>query len=797
MKDDRDEYVIVENEYISVSIDSKNGVIRQIHNKAKNISLIMEDLPNARLVPWRVGTQEENWIDKIGVFDLKVTWIDEFESFKFSRDKEGSLNLAWNVNPNTCIEAKIEIPKESPNVYFYVELKSKGKEKIARLEYPIIQGIGILGGNAERNYLAHPHATGVLFRNPFSLFKSAQKRPISFMLSTDRGLPFSIYPDGYAGSAMQFMVYYCKDLGGFYMGCHDGEANVKAINFYKNMDCLLEASFVHEKPDLSDQNLKVSYPVVIGSLFRGDWYEGAERYKEWAKEQKWCEKGPLWKRVEEGTASRWLVEGVGFSTFGVNSRYDRSHWFRFFHNITGKPVFHILGVNWPKVEADYLGRSASTFETWFPAKFHPKNLEVIKENGDYFAPFEFDIMMGGWEGLPASWRAAGWAEVPESWREAKIDEIKKSLLVVPRMIGYGIYTWGYVCPFTKFLRDLHVWRDEKLVKEYGADANYYDISFSNVLMMCFSTKHGHPVGGGKWMVDAWRRLAIETKEATTRAKDMYVPQGTEVIVEPFIGELDYYQARANGSPCSPMEIDFWREWIKQGKAEKIPMFEFVYHEYGPVRLDGWAKVSREIGDLFYWMTGRTVLWGGLLELNYEFSPLEVVDGEHENASEHYYSMRDRRYQVDSEKLEFIRETADARTSFAKDYLAYGTMVRPLKTRSQRVELDWFSYNSLIGEPSYEDRGVLPVSSIIHSAWSFKDNLGFIFLNLRKEHEKTKVSINPQDYGLKGHQFTAYIINREGKTLVGTFGANDAIECVVELPPRKVVLLELRTIRKTS
>jgi len=172
-----------------------------------------------------------------------------------------------------------------------------------------------------------------------------------------------------------------------------------------------------------------------------------------------------------------------------------------------------------------MGRMAGAAETWFPAAFHPENIKTIKENGDYFAPFEFDIIVGS----------------PESWLNEKSGEIKESLLVTPRQIGYGIYSHGYLCPFTSFLRELHVWRDEKLIKEYDADANYYDISFSNVLMACFSNRHGHPIGGGKWMIEAWRKLAAETKESTSKAKGSYVPQGIEVIIEPLIGDLDFYQ----------------------------------------------------------------------------------------------------------------------------------------------------------------------------------------------------------------------------------------------------------------
>lgn len=779
----KDEYVSVENEFISISIDPTDGAIKQIHNKMRNISLIMEKLPsNVRLVPLRLGILEENWVEKMGVFNLKVTWIDKFEDFSL-RKNENFIDLNWKVNSNTRVKARINAPRNDPNLYFYVALRHYGKDKISMLEYPIIQGIGSLGDNPEKNYLAHPHATGVLFHNPLKLFKSSGKRPISLMLQADQGLPFSVYPEGYAGSTMQFMVYYLGDVGGFYMACHDSEANLKAINFYKNADNLLEASFVHIKSDINEADFKVNYPVVIGSLFRGDWYEGAERYKRWAINQFWCKKGQLWERVEKRTVSKWLIEDVGFCTFGINSRYDRSYWLKFFHNITKKPVFHILGVNWPKIEVNYMGKMASIPDTWFPAFFHPNNIKAIKENGDYFAPFEFNIIVGSLE----AWPIVG---SPEAWPEEKINEIKKSLLVVPRKIGYGIYTHGYLCPFTSFLRKLHVWRDEKLVREYDVDALYYDVSFSNVFMACFSSSHGHPIGGGKWMIKAWRKLVAETKKAASKAKGSYVPQGTEVIIEPFISEIDFYQARANGSPCAPMEIDLWRDWIKQGEVEKIPMFDFVYHEYGPVRLDGWAKISYEIGDIFYWTVGRTTLWGGIAELNYEFSPLEVVNGLCENVKEHYYRMVDRRYNVDPDKIEFLREITNARTGFAKNYLAYGTMVKPLKVDSPKIKLNWFLYNTYIGDEAYEERGSLTVPSIIHSAWRFKNSLGFVFLNLQNEHNKIKVNIDVSEYCEdKVQEIDAYIVTNEKRISLGSF-KGESLEIEINLPPRKIVLLEL-------
>jgi len=64
----------------------------------------------------------------------------------------------------------------------------------------------------------------------------------------------------------------------------------------------------------------------------------------------------------------------------------------------------------------------------------------------------------------------------------------------------------------------------------------------------------------------------------------------------------------------------------------------------------------------------------------------------------------------------------------------------------------------------------------------------MFLNLKKENEKVEVNIDPKDYKLEWHKPMAYIITREGKTCIGTFET----EYVFDLPPRKTVILELRS-----
>ena len=108
------------------------------------------------------------------------------------------------------------------------------------------------------------------------------------------------------------------------------------------------------RPDFkvyTGNDLAIDYPTLVGSLVRGTWQEAAERYRVWATgngpgHPDWCRGGTLRDRVEAGTASRWLVEDVGFNTFGMPISIDVSAWYDAMHRITDAPVLHIAGHDW-------------------------------------------------------------------------------------------------------------------------------------------------------------------------------------------------------------------------------------------------------------------------------------------------------------------------------------------------------------------------------------------------------------------------------------------------------------------
>ena len=747
--------ITLENRHLSLTLSPATGSILQLTHKPANLSLINQPTPAPA---WRIELDQ----------DGHSTWTDAFTSFTSrldsDADKGQSLHLRWETDLGLVVESTISLPANDNHAHFTIAVTGHGNHTIDKIEYPILTGLGALSDTAD-SYLAHPQGTGFLFRNPIDLFETEPLRR--------QGLRYSPYPEGFNGSTMQFMAYYAENLGGFYFVTPDPAGNMKWLNFYKSEAGFLESTFVHQNPDIQPGgSFTVPYPILAGTLDEGTWYEAAERYKAWAVTQPWTAQGTLAERQD---LARWLLDEVGFATFGINAAHDRAAWLDRYHAITGKPVFHVLGVNWPKTPASYRNKIPGGRNDWFPANFAPANLEAIRRNRDYWAPFEFDILLTG-----------------HSSDAAEIAAV--ALLLPEEKYSTDRYAFPFSCPAAQsnYLPAFHRWRDEQLVGTYGADALYYDISVNNVLMACRAPKHGHPIGGGPWMVDAYRTMYANTKTGVESARGGIVPQGAEMISELFIPTFAYYQARAEASPLSTFEADRFRDWLRTGNAEKIPLFAFVYHEYGPVRLDGWAKLSREVGDLWYWVAARVALWGGLLELNYEFSALEALDGQTDNPDEHYFAFEPTAYEIDPAKTDFVAEIANARTGFARPYLVYGTMQRPLAFDAPLVDLDYFLYNSGTNQP-HNERGTKTVPSVIHSAWrSPEGNVAFLFVNLQADTPRTiSLTIDPTRYGHPA-DIPYHLIQTTHTSTEPITTTTGPTSFTLALEPRRVTMLEIRS-----
>jgi hypothetical protein len=700
---------------LEVEIDPQTGALRSVLHRQAGLQLIAQPEVAAR--------------NPFAVVLMDGTLVKEWRRCSIQPDRSASrATITWILDDGFELTVDLELHDGSGELRCMPSLRNDQGIPVAAVAYPYIAGIGHLSESVWDDNLVHPFATGFLVRNPLESLPAVESETAG-----QQPTVLGLYPEGFSGSTMQFMAYGSANRGGFYIATEDSEGREKWLNFYRHGAGDLRLSVWHA-PDNYAGGYAVAprYSTVLAALDGGTWYDAAERYKTWAVTQPWVAQGKTSERADRTT---WLLQDVGLCTFGISSRHDRAAWLEEIHRIAGTPILHVLGPHWPKTEANYMGELPGGLADWFPAQFSPANMEMIRRNGDYFVPFEFDLFFG--RGEDRAEREAG---------DAALQHIPQP------PFSRDAYDFPFLCPVEPFTQELHAARDRTLVERYGVDGVYYDISVNNVRHICTSADHAHRPGDAAALTAAYRALMATTSTAMREASGgTVIPQGTEMINEQMIPYISFYQARAEASPASPFEAWPFRELIKTGAAEKIPLFTYVYHEYGPLRLDGWAKLSREQGELVYFILGRIFLQGGLIELNYEFSALETHGENYDVPHEHYYLFDDRRYPIDGDVATFVGTLSRMRVGAANRYLAYGSMRRPapIDNGEDTVEFDYFLYNSITTVQEYEERGTMRVPAVLQTAWEADDgSRAWLLLNVTRTAREVEIEVVPPSPGFR-------------------------------------------------
>ncbi|OZB95387.1 DUF6259 domain-containing protein [Paenibacillus sp. XY044] len=738
--------IVLENSRVRLEWSEADGTIRRLRDVSKDIDFIA---PSSAATPFRL--------------EKDAGFSGVFERFEWSMEPSGGgnqvLQLSWHTPEGVIVSAIVSLHGEDDFIEFSCSAVNGSGERLLSLEYPVIPDMTAITADGEQDFVAHPFATGFEVQNPMRHFEMG-----------GTGFRFMPYPESFSGAAMQFFTYYGKNRSGLYFAAVDGEGHPKWLNFYKNESGLLEASFIHGCEDIgAGKGIDPGYTLQVALLEGSGWYEAADRYKRWAVCQKWCARGKLSDRARKD-GSGWLHEEMGAATFGINAGSDRTPWLQAYHDHIGTPMFHILGPDWTNAPQTFYKGVPGGFDDWFPTRFNGDNIALMKEHGDKFAPFEFDYLYH-FEG----------ADGPLGKEAAqKFPEEKKSI---------DKYRFPFLCPAHPYTHDFHVRRDEALQQCDQVDSIYYDISANNILKICMDDTHGHPVGAGKAIEDAYRRNYADTKAAMIEAAGRYVPMGTEMMNETMLDLIDYYQARAGGQPAAPLEGWPIRELLKTGEAVLIPMFTYVYHEYGALRLDGWGKLTEEIGSLYYFTVARTYLWGGLYELNYEYSPMESLGGAENAPEEHYYPFEPRGYAFSDKRAAYLSLYAKLRTGAANKYWAYGRMLQPFPFECSEVRMDWFHYNHGKDSAEYNNSGELLTNSIVHSAWDYGgESVGLFFANVKEEEQSIHIRLKPNDYGKTACAGRLFMQGKEEEPFHCSFTGDGETE--LRIPSHSVILLEL-------
>lgn len=740
----------LENNDISIAFCESTGAVIRLEDKRRSILYIDSSEFHTRSspVPFR-------WDNGNG---LK----EGFKKFLGIEESNQAVRLAWMIEDGISLTAEVRII--DGEVRFKFDVENNTQDCIHAVEYPIFPKLHKIAGQG-KDFLAHPYATGVLIKDPLLNFNH-----------NGEGLRYMPYPESFSGCSTQFFTYYGQGKGGLYFAALDSGLHLKWLNFY-HMNYRLEASHILGSGDIRPgAGLVMDYDFILKFTNGDGWYEAADIYREWALKQHWCSKGLL-ADLSDNQKPVWLLEKVGACTFGVNAMHDRTAWLKRYHEDIKVPIFHILGPDWAN-EPQTFGRGIpGGYNDWIPTRFNKENMDTIHAQGDYVAPFEFDFMV-----------ALG---------KDDSENLEKNLMQFPKdSKSFDNYQFRILCPHTQYTKDLHRRRDVQIMHEANLHSMYYDISANNLMMSCLNESHGHPVGGSAHINNSFKDIYQDTKKALQEETGRYIPLGTELMNEIFIDDLDYYQARSWAMPSSGLE--FWPilRFFLSGVAETIPLFSYVYSGYGPLRMDGWGKLVEQTGELFYNIVAKVYLWGGIYEINHEYSPMEALDGKINPSVEHYAYYNEVTYEYSSGRAAYLRQYAAFRTGAPNRYLAYGIMLPPPDIDVSMVKMSYYHYNHFDADPSYDTGGYSEVPSVLVSAWRSVHNQtrAVLLANTTADKRTVTISIDSAKYGMSGLWSIIYysMFDPEKETFsqdLGTADTGNKITLTLELDARSPYMLE--------
>ncbi|MEM7308104.1 MAG: FG-GAP-like repeat-containing protein [Planctomycetota bacterium] len=554
-----------------------------------------------------------------------------------------------------------------------------------------------LEGTPQNQVLSMPWYFGVLVPDPLNAPELDLANCYADVRLSDpeHGKSVPTHPGVYS---MQWMSYYQtedaeKDL--LYWGTRDTGNHIKPYALYRETEAIgfgvqyqpVDNLSVTGQEDLDgdgeSDGVGMPFEVVMTAL-KGDWYDAAQYYREWAIDPSWTwipDHAPgdpsssyseaMFRAQTLGTIS--LASCVG----GTTKNYSYfEHWsdewagYQSFFGLD--PVDGMIGRPW---FWDYNSFDAS-FGDWFPTR--TEFLDEVSEVGYPWAPYFHPLVLhpdsSGLDSASIPGEIADYVvrDEYELAHEACIKAVPKTVgcsseqddflqqILCSAAVPDGFSPQDTVA----LLYSKHVLGglDADVKAWLGAISGAYLDEYHHIERVCYAD-HGHPIGGdGSYFIDGKQALAVFLKQWMTSELGIAEPfLWTESASEPYVGVVE---------ACNLSYGGIFGVALEAGSVRRAPMFQTVYNEYQrfasvlPVnlplvfQLPGYAKdmaISRHHLARFSYESGEFAL-GTVL------SPSLLAD----KLADEPYSMA----------VGMVREIAEVlKTDEARDLMRFGQRFR--------------------------------------------------------------------------------------------------------------------------
>jgi hypothetical protein len=707
------------NEIISIGNDrvkldfsrATNFGVRGIISVKSGVNFLSGKTPRL----WRICLK--NRLHEFVTIDNDVSSNKSYGIEQGSHGNPIGLHFSWRHIPigeePNALDVRVSVNVDDELTCWRISVENKSSDwGVWNVQFPILNGLIVEPGNA----IAYPWKVGRLCKDPLS------------------NMPLKMVYPSYT-STMQYSLFLRKNEC-LYLAAHDPLASYKCFTYEKDGESELVYYLINypEGMGLPGTGYIMPYDAVV-TILNGDWITGSKFYRQWALKQYWCRKGPIWKRRD---LSKWLMDITVWFSRLVSPLGDYREREQIPVNIQ-KIVDLAKYLNVP-VGYHWYWWENKPYDTGCPEYFPPKlefkpGVEELHKAGIYVMPYInarlWDVDTESWhqeraemwctkapfkliDGLRDYYLSTGW------WRE-RTD--------ITKYVEHWGARFAVMCPYTEFWQEKITTICDKLIGEYDVDGVYLDQISSWYPVLCFDPTHGHPIGGGHYWVDGYRRLIEKVYRQISKRK-YHAFLTSEDNAEPYIDLVGLL----TWSPLMP---------------DMIPMFQMVY--------SGWCitfgRSFPSNDELAIILTiAQQLLWG---------TQLGWLDPD--------------AIGLQSPEAEYLKEATSAFKT-AKKFVLFGEMLRP---------------PVLEGDNPTVKIGEVETPAVLCSCWKAPDNtIGLVFTNIDTAPHKITYQIDTRNYSSLDQK--SIILSRLYKPPKQRLAVYDSPQIVrtIEMEGRSIQVLEI-------
>lgn len=568
----------------------------------------------------------------------------------------------------------IKLPADSALAHWHIEVQNRLKGAVlAKVLFPIIPNLGYAG---ESDALVH--TTWSMMRQG-ELIRHARGL-LNWLYMGD--IETSLYPSG------SFPIQHISTSIGsdtvVYIGWHDGQAYPKGYTY--DVDNALTCWNYPENSGDEGVSYSQPYETVIGPM-RGDWFDAAAVYRNWAHQQSWCRRGP---KAKWPAVAKQQVAEIAY--------WARPDWYRDDDPAKAKPAMAETVLKRVRNEEQWLKvPRAIHWYVWHKARFDGDYPDYFPARQGFNEEAEREAV-AGWTVCPfinGFWYDLRTSKGEEAKQEAVVDNPSgQSKLPDPKTIDplrqSSIH--AYMCPSSAWWGTTLAQITGRIHQETKAQMVYLDVSANAQPMPCYNRAHQHPPGRGKWWSEGMNRQVTAIKTA---------PGSTPFVMSECFNE-------SLGATLDTNLI-----WTDRYPWE-APMLGSIYG--GWLSYCGSRVYENENITAFTAKLTRDVFWGGTIG--------------------HFVN----EWWADDNNSPYARAIINLVLfqHAARQYVTYGEMVRPPQMVSAPI---WLKFNGWQGQYSREI-GTFEMEAIERAAWRAPDGkIALILMNYDDQPHRVEFDLD--------------------------------------------------------